>query len=185
MTFNPVTEPIDYFELAGTRSPGLAEIVDADSPRRWDERKGYALSGAWLVFKGAGLSKFKAVIRLYTEQDWADWHAFRAILARAPVGSRDKHLAIWHPILEDLGITDVAVLNVLQPKQTGHGEYTIEILFEEFRRPTAQLSRPEAAQARPVDPVEQEIERLTAIANNRRILADNMPGGLAGPGGIL
>ena len=71
MTFNPITDPVDYFELAGRRSPGIAVLKNADSPRRWDERRGYALSGGFLRFRGIGLARPIFTLRLLTEEDFA------------------------------------------------------------------------------------------------------------------
>lgn len=173
MSFEPLTAPQDYFVLAGQRSPGVCDFVGADSPRRWDERRGYGLSGATVVFRGIGLSEFKARLRLYNSQDWSNWHAFRGLLQRPPTPTPSatsvqrpprvvpRALDIQHPLLEDLGIRSVVVVNVLQPEQTGNGEWTIEIVFKEFRRPVVALSRPDASQERVTDPVDVVMEQLS------------------------
>lgn len=161
MTWDPITDPVDYVMLAGRRTPGLAELTGFASPRRWDERRGYALSGSTVVFRGIGLARGKLVIRLYSEQDWADWHAFAPVVQRPPPMERPRALEIVHPITEGLGVRAVVVEDVTQPTQTGHGEWTIEITLLEFRRPTIALAVPDAAQEQPVDPVDRYIEQLT------------------------
>jgi len=103
MSWDPLNLPIDAFILADQVSPGLAEIVGASSPRKWDERKSYALSGASLVFRGVGLARFTARIRLYTPEHWGHWHAWKSLVVRPPAGERPKSLDIWHPILEEQG----------------------------------------------------------------------------------
>jgi hypothetical protein len=85
VTFQPLTEPVDFILLAGKRSPGIAEFIGAGSPRRWDERKGYGRGGAFVVYRGNGLAHFAVQIRLYTDADWADWHAWAPIVHRPPV----------------------------------------------------------------------------------------------------
>jgi len=166
VTFQPLTEAIDYVLLAGRRSPGIAEIVDASSPRRWDERRGYALSGATLIFRGVGLARWKLVLRLYTDQDWEDWHSWRELVQRPPLGERARHLEIVHPILEDLGVSACAVAELKQPTQGEAGEWIIEIAMIEYRVPTIALSEPEGAQDRPTDPVDRTIEALSGIVQN-------------------
>lgn len=84
MSYTPITAPVDYVLLAGQRSPGIAEIQGASSPRRWEQRRGYGLSGATVVFRGTGLAQFKLLLRLTTEEQWTEWHAFRPLVQRPP-----------------------------------------------------------------------------------------------------
>lgn len=165
MTFNPLTAPVDHVILSGSRSPGIATIDGASSPRQWDERRGYGLSGATLVYKGLKLARFSLELRLLTAEDFDAWEAWRPMVQRPPAGQRPQALDIEHPITEMLGIRSVVVEDVLQPKQTGDGEWTVEIKLLEFRAPARAVARPEASADRPTpstDPVDAVIERLTA-----------------------
>lgn len=176
MTWNPYTEPCDYVLLAGRKSPGLAEVVGASSPREWDERKGYGVSGAISVFTGRALAKFSIRLRLYTPEHWAEWYAWKPLVDRMPKrriggdGTDSGALDIWHPHLEALSIKAVGVVEVMQPEQAEAGEWVIEIKVIEFHRPTFGLAKPEGATATPVDPIEeqiikpltQQLERLAA-----------------------
>jgi hypothetical protein len=164
VTFNPITAPVDYVLLAGQRSPGIAEIVGASSPRRWDERRGTYLSGGTWIFRGLGLASFKLLLRLYTEQDWIDWATFRELVQRPPVFERARALEIVHPILEDLGIVAVIVKDVMQPVQTGDGEWTIEIPLAEYRRPQVQVSRQDGTADQPAEPEDPADRTLRALA---------------------
>ncbi len=161
MTWDPLAQPVDYILLAGEKSPGLADVRMADSPRRWDERNGYGLSGATVVYRGAGLSHFSVFLRLYSQTDWANWHDWKRLVDKPPVGKRPRAQDIWHPLLEDLEIKSVVVEDVLQADQTDDGEWTIEIKFIQFRRPVFALAKPEASTATPADPVEAQIGELT------------------------
>lgn len=161
MSFDPTTSPVDYVLLEGKRSPGLATISGADNKSRWDERRGFALSGARVVYRGMGLARPTLTIRLYTAEDWAGWHRWRPLVQRPPVGERATASDIWHPILEDLGVTAVVVENVLQPKQTTEdGEWTIEIKLIEHRAPVFTRELIEASATTPTDPVERRIAEL-------------------------
>lgn len=161
MTFNPVTEPVDIILLANRASPGIAVIKNADALRRWDERRGYGLSGGRLIYRGGGLAKPIVTLRFLTAADWNDWHDWRELVQRPPVGERARAQDIWHPILEDLEIVSVVVKNVLQPKQVADGEWNIDIQFIEFRRPVPQLEEIGSSADRPTDPVDQYIEELS------------------------
>lgn len=166
MTFNPVSTPQDYILLSNLKSPGLCEITGASSIRNWDERKGYGLNGAFAVYRGRGLTKFSVVIRLYSDQDWADWHAWKHLVTKVPTKRGGKspdagYLDINHPILEDLGINAAAVQELIQPVQTDDGEWTIEIKFLEARFPKIALATPEGSDATEVDPVEVKIQALS------------------------
>ena len=84
MPWDPITQPVDYVLLAGQRSPGIATVEGASSPRAWDQRRGYGLSGATVVFRGLRLAQFKVFVRLCTEADWQAWEAWRPLVARPP-----------------------------------------------------------------------------------------------------
>lgn len=157
MSFNPLSEPVDKATIGGRLTPGFCEIVGADSPRQWDERVGYGLSGATVFFHGIRLSHFSIKFRLYTAQDWDDWAAFKPLVDRPPIGKRSRSIDIAHPILGDLGIGSIVIENVIAPEQTDDGEWTIELKVIEFRRPTAAMAKPEGSTATPVDPMEQKI----------------------------
>jgi hypothetical protein len=161
VTFNPETDPVDYILLANQRSPGLAVISNAASLRRWDERRGYALSGARVVYRGLGLARPIVTLRLLSAADWDAWHEWRPLVQRPPVGEGARAQDIWHPILEDLDIGSVVVENVLQPKQVADGEWAIDIKFIEYRRPVPTLESIGSSEERATDPVDRYIEQLT------------------------
>jgi len=161
MTWNPFVNPIDFVLFAGKRTPGLADVVGPSSPREWEERRGYGLSGARLRFLGLKLSHFSVKLRLYTAQDWTDWQKFRPIVAKPPLGKRPKAIDIAHPILVDIGIRAVVIEDVGGAEQTDDGEWSIEIKLIEWRKLKPSLSTPDGATATPVDPIEQKIAENT------------------------
>ncbi len=167
MTWNPLDAPVDFVLLGGVRSPGLASLEGADSPRKWDQRKATATTGATLVFKGIDLSKFRLLLRLYTAEHWGTYITdFQPLLQRPPSGQRPRALDIEHPFLEALGIRSVVVGNVKQPTQTGDGEYTIEVELLEFRAPVRAIARPDGSvnqPATPTDPEDQFNEFLLGV----------------------
>lgn len=173
--WDPIVAPCDYILLSGSRSPGIAEVRGASSPRAWDEREGFGISGSFSVFKGRRLAHFSVVLKLYSADDWAAWYEWKPIVDKLPTrrggsGKDSGVLDIWHPLLEALDVKAVAVAEVMQPDQTGDGEWSIEIKFIEFRHPKVTLAKPEASEADPVDPVEEEvIKPLTDMLQVERL----------------
>lgn len=166
MTWNPNEEPVDYVELAGQRTPGLAEIIGAGSPRQWDEARGPGLSGARLRFRGLRLSRFMIRIRLFTTQDFADWEAFRSVVQRPPLGERPRAIDIVHPITTDAGINSVVVEDVSQMTQTDDGEWTIEIKLIEHRPPLPAAAVIDGSSQATTDPLDLEIEALSGTLSD-------------------
>jgi hypothetical protein len=136
MQFDPITSPQDYIMLAGKRSPGIAEVLNAASIREWDEPEVYGVTGSRLTFKRRKAAHFSVKLTLFTVQDWADWAAWKPIVDQLPkrgAGSGDTKnpdsgaLEIAHPILADLGIKTVGVEEVGQPDQVDHGVWAVTI----------------------------------------------------------
>lgn len=158
MSWNPLTQSQDFVTLGGRRTPGLAEVVGAGSPRRWDERESYGVAGALVVYYGLKLSHFSVLVRLITDQDWLDWYAFKPLVDKKPLGRRQGPLDIAHPITAGCGIHSVVVEDVLQPDQIEDGIWQVEIKLIEYRAPVSALAKAEGAEATPADPEDAIIE---------------------------
>ena len=137
----------DFILLGGKKSPGKADVFGASTPRKWDERTGYGLSGAFIVYTGDGLAHFPVVISLWEESHFDEWDSFATVLEKAPIGTRAKALGISHPLLtvRPLKIASVVVEDVTQFVQDDYGLWTCEIRLGEFRRPLPALGKPSAA----------------------------------------
>lgn len=163
MSWNPLDNPQDFVFIDGKKTPGIAEVVGGNSPRKWDERQGYGLSGATLVFTGNQLSEFEIKLKLVTPQDWEDWLIFKSTVDRTPNGKRPLALTVVHPWLQDLGIISAVVLDVSQPSQEDDGIWIVSIKMKQFRKVKLQLAKPDAAApTQPEDPVDKQI---VALAN--------------------
>jgi hypothetical protein len=136
-----------YIVLGPMRSPGVATVKGLDSPREWDIRPAYGYSGATVVYKGAGLSKFTVEIDLWLPEHFLAWNLFAPILAPPKPGLLGMALGIKHPIINGPphGITEVVVTDVSQPVQSDTGKWTYTIAFLQYRKPLPTLSRPIAA----------------------------------------
>ncbi len=164
--WNPIAKPCNFFLLEGKKSPGHAVIEGNNgSPRKWDERGGYGLTGSTIVFTGLGLAEFDAIISLYDERDWREWLAWAVVLEPPKPGRRDAAKDIWHPLLraKPLSIGKVVVKNVAIPKQTEEGIWQVLIPMQAFRRPKITLIKPDGAKAAESDdPVERKIAANSA-----------------------
>lgn len=165
MTFDPLNSPVDHILLANRESPGLAVVTAANSPRSYDERRGYGLSGSRVVFTGVGLAKPVVTLSLYSDQDISDWHSWKSVVQRPPRGDRPRALDIWHPILEDQGISAVVVSDVGQPMQTDDGVWTVQIKFIEYREPVRQEVTPQGSDTEPQTRNQEIISAMTQQVN--------------------
>lgn len=162
-TFDPYASPVDYVLLGGQRSPGIADIVDADRLRRLHERRGFALSGATVRDQGAQLVHFKVRLRFYTSDDFDLYDTWRQLLDRPP-GRSTNALDFSHPITDLVGITSVIPERIGQPVQTADGEWTVEIGFCEYRNPQPALDAVQGSDAvrrSGNGTIEQQIENTT------------------------
>jgi hypothetical protein len=144
---NPIGQPelCDLIVLAGTTSPGQAEIVGGGSPREWDKRKGYGLSGATLVYTGDGLAEFSVKISMWDETQLFQYEGdFALILAKPPTGKKPKALDFYHPLLSEppIGIRAVVILDVSPLEQIADGMWTVTVKFQQYRAPKPALAKP-------------------------------------------
>lgn len=169
MAYDPFTAPVDYVVVAGQRTPGLAEVVGAGSPRQWDERRGFDMTGATLRFRGKKLGRFSIKLTLATSEEFAAWATFSRVVLALPARGRGA-LTLVHPILNDWGIRSGVVEDVVQPTPDGDtGKYVVEIKMIERRPPAPAGSTTAGSVDSPApNPLQAEIER-----NSARIATQN------------
>lgn len=163
--WDPITQPVDKIKLSGMWSPGLAEVIGASSPRKWNEIDSAGWSGGYVVYQGIRMSKFTVRLALYDTDDWADWQTFKPLVMRAPIGKRPRTHTVWHPQLAEVSISACVIEDVKAPVQTNHGVWLIELPMIESRLPKRGAPvRPDgAAEATEDDWREREIERRTKL----------------------
>lgn len=180
MSWNPVDNPVDHVMLAGKRSPGIATLSGWEDVREFDERRGYALSGSTLIYKGGPLLRGKLTLLLTTTEEFDAWNAWKTLLARPPATPpipgaaasadtvvvrrpRPRVLDIVHPLLADLGVRRVVVERRPQLEPTDDGGWTVEISLIEHRPPVRAIQRQTSSVVAtpPLDALDTEIVRLT------------------------
>lgn len=187
MGWNPLTRAVNKFLLSGYWSPGICQGPTGNGiDRNLDERIGYGIDFAFLIFTGRKLAEFEMPIRLLTAKDWDDWHSFalliHAVPARGPVSNTTngftpgKALTIWHPILYPLGITQCVVRTDPLPMIQDDMGTLITIPFKQVKTaPRAAYAKPQAAAGQPpLTPEQIEIQDKTkrnALASANQVNA--------------
>jgi len=146
---NPFLDDPDLYDfprIADKRSPLLTDVSGATSPRHWDEKKGYGLSGATLVYTGDGLAK--PVLRFFAwrPEHFVAWEPFRTIVAKPPSGAKPTAFSIEHPFLAELGIVSVVVEDETMWTQQDAGLYTKDVKLIQWRESKPALGKPTATQ---------------------------------------
>jgi hypothetical protein len=163
VVWNPLKEPIDWVDFAGQSTPGMATVVGASAPRRWEEVESMGWSGSWLKYKGQGLAHFSVQVRLYTVDDWEGWFRFKPTIDRMPLGKYQRPVDITHPLLGLLGITSCVIEDVTQAEPIDDtGIWQIEIKCIEYRSPRLALAAAKGSKATPDDPEDAIIDELRA-----------------------
>lgn len=182
--WNPLTQPVSKFILSDVPSSGICRApTGAAIVRNLDERAGYGIDCAFLVFTGRKLAEFSTELLLSTVDDWNHYNTYfqpliHAVPLRGPVRQSSggyepgKAHLIWHPQLYPLGITQCVVVEEPQPEID---EFMVGHVVVKFKQvvltPKPAYARPEAAQADPpLTADQQEIKRLTdQLASARQI----------------
>jgi hypothetical protein len=166
----------DVFDIGADTCPGQSRIRKLDSPRGWDERAGYALSGATLVPKGDPLAVPVIEVQIWEGEQYAAWLVFAAkYLSEAvkykPGTTTAQALSITHPLLNDppFYITEVVVQNV-SVTQPDDGIFVFAIEFKRYRKPIPALGKPPAALPFAQKPVPTAQDR-TIDENTKKIAA--------------
>lgn len=160
-----IAEPVDvvrFFTLSGVKSPGIATLKGGPAACNWDERKGFGLSGSTVVFTGQNVASFSFSIELYNDEDKAGWEKFKKLLVPPKLGSLAKALDIWHPMLAEEGITSAVYVDRTFLDEQSPGVWSTSVNFKQYRRVKMTLAKPEASKQAPQDPVDRQIEELTA-----------------------
>ena len=139
---------VDWVVLDNRIPPGTSYPTGSGSPRKWDKRAGYGISGAFLVYTGADLSEFEVHVTIWTEEHWTEWLEFSTVLEKPKQGTKPKAIPIVHPLVNrpPIRITEVVVEDVSQfePDETRE-LWTCVIKLSAWKGPEKMLARPSAA----------------------------------------
>jgi hypothetical protein len=150
----------DTFAIGVDLCPGKAMLTGGSTPRGWDERQSYGMTGATLVPTGDHLGTWTFRVLLWCETDATgspagqQWTAFQTFFAKylsksvrfVPGTIKPRALGIYHPVMSAYGVTEVVVEDVtamVQPEDEDFFE--CEIRFREYRPPQLALGKPDVA----------------------------------------
>lgn len=144
----------DALRIGGDYTPGYCRVRKAGEIVTWDKQKGYGYAGATLIFTGDDLSTFEVEFRMVTQTQVTEWKAFKKkYLTKRPASPqnsaflpsqpRPQALGVFHPLLAEVGITQIVYEKILQFDQpkTG-GEWIKVVEFSQYRAPKPLLGKP-------------------------------------------
>lgn len=146
-----------YIVLGPYRSPGVATVKGATSPRTWNTPQGFGVDGSTATFIGTKLAKFDVEIKLWLPEQFIAWDLFAALAlakpasfgpgtAKTPVAALGA-MGVQHPLINGppLNIKEVVVEDVTQFDQSDTGLWTCTIKLLEYKKPIPRFARPIAA----------------------------------------
>lgn len=144
---------LDFIVINGDPCPGKCTVQKPNSPRGWDERQGYGMSGATLAPKGDPLAKFSVLVEIWSGTDYLIWKEFCAkhftknVVKGGGLGSPPRALGIYHPELAapPISISEVVVEDIISNGQDEDGLWSWEIKFIQYRAPVKITQKPTGA----------------------------------------
>lgn len=168
----------NYVVFGILATPGVASVKNLSRKYSWKAQQGFGVSGATSTFVGSPLAEWEVEVRMWTDDQLAQWTAF-ARLCLAPPGNGATvggAFEIQHPLLSGppWSIKHATVTEVGQLNLSDAGLWTVTIKCQEWRKPKTQESRPIAAipavaSPPPVAQTEAEVtnEKLVAEAKGK------------------
>jgi len=146
---SPFIDPqnLDTILFAGKKSPGFCEIEGLEEVRKFDERAGYGVAGATVMFMGRGICHFTVRLYLWNELEWQRWLSFKPVVDKLPIGKNAKGIEVKHTMINSVGIAAVYVEELFAPTQTEPGLWVVELRLVEARMPFFQMSELDGAEA--------------------------------------
>lgn len=140
---NPRDPALNYVVVRGIRSPGRAQLSGVEAPFNWDVQKGYALSGASIVFRGRDIAKPTLTISMWDPLHFLQWELFKGAL-KPPTPSTPFFVDMQHPILAAADISAVGVESLGEPiRQPNGGLWVATIKLIEYRPFKLALVKPD------------------------------------------
>lgn len=140
MSVNPIDHPELYesFLLAGERSPGVCKLGGPMLDHGWAKQEPKGSSGGETIQNGTKLVEFTAELYLWRDSEvdhFARWVEWRPILRRPIAKGASKALDIYHPQLDELGVTSVVCAKEGSLEPDGRGGATVKLSFLQYAPP--------------------------------------------------
>lgn len=137
---------LNRMTVNGVPSPGRVRISGAGIPLNWEVRPGYGMTGATVVFRGRGLSKFTCLFEFWDQDQLDMWDPFAKVfdVPQKPIGPK-LALGVSHPVLDALGIRSAVMENMGQLEINASGLWSITVAMLEYRAPIKAIVKPRGA----------------------------------------
>jgi hypothetical protein len=140
---DPRDPALNYVVVRGIRSPGRAQFSGVEAPYNWEVLKGYALSGASVIFRGRDIAKPTLTVSLWDPLHFLQWELFKGAL-KPPTPTSPFFVDMSHPILAAADIKAVGVESLGEPiRQPGGGLWVATIKLIEYRPFKLALVKPD------------------------------------------
>ncbi len=138
---NPIDNHDSYDQLFVTgapRSPGVFRLTAApDVNTGWEKKEGKGAEGGETINNGRKLAEFEGEFYLWRDANrdcFAEWESFKVVFAQTTKdGPLQKALDVYHPVLDEAGITSVVMRNVPVAVPDGKGGAVVKLKFLEYR----------------------------------------------------
>lgn len=133
---NPITHPLvyDVVTLAQMELPGVASIEGAGLGWSWDTMKAMGVSYAIQRFTGINPGEFSIKCKMWEAEHFDQWEKVRRKLIVTTKNTLPIAYDIFHPFLQELGITVVVIAYIGIPSQVEDGIWEIEIKVKQQHR---------------------------------------------------
>lgn len=190
MSVNPIDHPEQYeaIVLAGERSPGVAKLSGTALDHGWAKQEPKGSSGGETIQNGTKLVEFTVELYIWRDDQvdhFARWVAWRPILRRPIAKGASKALDIYHPQLDELGVTSVVCSKEGSLVPDGKGGATVALSFIQYAPPQPKAAgkpagssskegtsgpgaenKPPKKQKDPNQDLKDEVSKLTDQFNN-------------------
>lgn len=125
----------------GSISPGIVKISAAKRHNEWDVKRGKGAKGAQYTYNGYEPARFTMTFTFWNDpavndpngpDHYNDWIAFIAQLNYDPTKSTVQAVDIYHPSLDDIGISAVIIEDIGQWEETEPTKYEAVIACIEY-----------------------------------------------------
>ena len=153
---NPVDNPeaYDVLVLAGLESPGICKLTVPTRETGWDQQQGKDGSAGESVQNGTKGLEIQCEFYLWKDpatgiDHFAEWDSFVLLLKEPTKKNSPKALDIYHPSLENKGISSVVVKSWSNPQPDGVGGGTAKVVFLEYlpSKPKGAGGKPKGSKA--------------------------------------
>lgn len=140
---DPRSNAMNYVVVKGVQSPGRAQLTGVEAAFNWQIVEGYALSGAFCIFRGRGIAKPVLTIAMWKPDHFAQWDLFKKALA-PPTPATPYFFEMQHPLLSAADIKAVGVESLGEPiRSTQGGLWLATIRLLEYRPFKYSLVKPD------------------------------------------